>query len=166
MHTNRKRIDGDNRSRNRFKAKVLLRLQGQQRSHLPEIKPGEPIHLLCPDQVAARNLFDQCGIALCQDSENWFKCGVEYDTPAFSRLGSVVTNLGYSDWATTNVESSFTDVFYRLSKRGQDYLIEFSEDGAAYHPMRIFHMHHPSETVRLGVLACSPTKSPFTAQLS
>ncbi|MCB2202434.1 DUF1349 domain-containing protein [bacterium] len=113
-----------------------------------------------------KSLYDQCGIAFYQDSENWFKCAVEYDNPAFSRLGSVVTNLGYSDWATTDVDSGITDIYYRLSRRNQDFLIEFSEDGINYHQMRIFHMHRPIEVIRLGVLACSPTKSSFTAQFS
>jgi hypothetical protein len=91
---------------------------------------------------------------------------VEYDNPEFSRLGSVVTNLGYSDWATTDVDTSLTDIFYRLSRRGQDFLIEFSEDGMTFQQMRIFHMHHPIETIRFGVLACSPTRNSFTAQFS
>jgi hypothetical protein len=113
-----------------------------------------------------KNLFDQCGVVIYQDSENWFKCAVEYDNPQFSRLGSVVTNLGYSDWATTDVDSNLNDIYYRLSRRDQDFLIEFSEDGEAYEQMRIFHMHRPIETIHLGVLACSPTKSSFTAHFS
>ena len=37
--------------------------------------------------------FDQCGIILYQDDDNWCKASVEYDNEQFSRLGSVVTNL-------------------------------------------------------------------------
>ena len=51
-----------------------------------------------------KNLFDQCGLIIYLDSENWFKASVEYENSDFSRLGSVVTNLGYSDWATTDVQ--------------------------------------------------------------
>jgi hypothetical protein len=104
-----------------------------------------------------QSLYDQCGIVIYQDSENWFKCAVEYDNPEFSRLGSVVTNLGYSDWATTDVDTSLTDIFYRLSRRGQDFLIEFSEDGMTFQQMRIFHMHHPS---RRSASACLPAAQP------
>jgi regulation of enolase protein 1 (concanavalin A-like superfamily) len=112
------------------------------------------------------SLFDQCGIVFYQDAENWFKCAVEYDNPAFSRLGSVVTNLGYSDWATTNVESDINLIYYRLSRRGQDFLIENSYDGQQYLQMRVFHMHQPIAILKLGVLACSPTESSFTAKFS
>ena len=41
--------------------------------------------------------FDQCGIAVYLDAENWLKASVEYENGDFQHLGSVVTNLGYSD---------------------------------------------------------------------
>ncbi|MVF57163.1 DUF1349 domain-containing protein, partial [Vibrio cholerae] len=50
---------------------------------------------------AYQQLFDQCGLIIYLDNENWFKASIEYENQSFSRLGSVVTNLGYSDWATT-----------------------------------------------------------------
>ena len=43
-------------------------------------------------------LFDQCGIAIYLDSENWMKASIEYENEEYQRLGSVVTNNGYSDW--------------------------------------------------------------------
>ncbi len=64
-----------------------------------------------------RNQFDQCGVVIYLDSENWFKASIEYETPTLSRLGSVVTNLGYSDWATTDIPTP-TAIWYRLSRRG------------------------------------------------
>ncbi|MBQ6905903.1 MAG: DUF1349 domain-containing protein [Clostridia bacterium] len=41
--------------------------------------------------------FDQCGIVMYLDSENWLKASVEYENERFGHLGSVVTNNGYSD---------------------------------------------------------------------
>ena len=38
--------------------------------------------------------FDQCGIAVYLDSDNWLKGSVEYENEAFQHLGSVVTNHG------------------------------------------------------------------------
>lgn len=37
------------------------------------------------------------------DSENWLKVSIEYENEKFQHLGSVVTNNGYSDWATTEI---------------------------------------------------------------
>ena len=50
--------------------------------------------------------FDQCGVALYLDSENWLKGSIEYENERFQHLGSVVTNHGYSDWATTEIPAT------------------------------------------------------------
>lgn len=43
--------------------------------------------------------FDQAGLLLYYDSENWMKCGIEF-CDGSPRLSVVVTNAGYSDWST------------------------------------------------------------------
>ena len=45
----------------------------------------------------SKHRFDQCGVARYLDSENWLKASIEYENEVFQRLGSVVTNNGYSD---------------------------------------------------------------------
>lgn len=110
--------------------------------------------------------YDQCGIVLYQDSDNWIKASVEYENERYSRLGSVVTNLGYSDWGTTDISSEIKTIWYRMSRRGQDFLIEHSSDGIAYHQMRMLHMYLPIDSARLGIYACSPGKSSFKAHFS
>lgn len=47
--------------------------------------------------VDSHTRFDQCGIVMYLDSENWLKASVEYENERFQHLGSVVTNGGYSD---------------------------------------------------------------------
>ncbi len=110
--------------------------------------------------------FDQCGIILYLDSENWLKASVEYENERFQHLGSVVTNHGYSDWATTEISSSVKDMWYRLSRREDDYCIECSEDGKNFHQMRVCHLHEGGGTINFGVYACSPEESSFTAVFS
>jgi hypothetical protein len=114
----------------------------------------------------AKTQYDQCGIILYQDSENWIKASVEYENQDFARLGSVVTNLGYSDWASTDIPITVTSVWYRLSRRGQDFYIEFSENGRYFQQMRMFHMHKNITAARIGVYACSPLNSSFKAVFS
>ena len=111
-------------------------------------------------------LYDQCGIVLYQDSDNWIKASVEYETKEYSRLGSVVTSLGYSDWASSDISSSIKTVWYRLSRRGQDFLIENSYDGKIFSQIRMLHFHLPLTSVRAGIYACSPGESVFKAQFS
>ncbi len=107
--------------------------------------------------------FDQCGIVMYLDSENWLKGSVEYENEVFQHLGSVVTNNGYSDWATTEIDASVKSMWYRFSRREEDYCIECSDDGIVYRQMRICHMANGNGTVRFGIYACSPEASSFKA---
>ncbi|MCB6413607.1 DUF1349 domain-containing protein [Dorea acetigenes] len=107
--------------------------------------------------------FDQCGIVMYLDSENWLKASVEYKNDVFQYLGSVVTNHGYSDWATTEIDASVKSVWYRFSRREDDYCIECSMDGETFHQIRICHMQEGNGKIRFGIYACSPEESSFQA---
>lgn len=107
--------------------------------------------------------FDQCGIVMYLDSENWLKGSIEYENERFQHLGSVVTNNGYSDWATTEIDAGVRSMWYRLSRRESDYCIECSEDGVTFRQMRVCHMWHGAGTIRFGLYACSPEASSFRA---
>lgn len=109
----------------------------------------------------SRHRFDQCGIVMYLDSENWLKASIEYENDTFGQLGSVVTNNGYSDWATTEIDASIKSMWYRLSRREDDYLIECSEDGVTFKQMRVCHLWQGSGKIRFGIYACSPEESSF-----
>lgn len=70
----------------------------------------------------SKHRFDQCGVVVYLDSENWLKASIEYENETIQHLGSVVTNHGYSDWATTEIAASIKEMWYRLSRRGHDFL--------------------------------------------
>lgn len=114
-------------------------------------------------QFDSKRRFDQCGIAVYLDSENWLKASTEYENENIQRLGSVVTNHGYSDWATTDIDARIKTMWYRLSRRESDYCIECSLDGAEFKQMRICHLCEGGEEVRFGIYACSPEESSFKA---
>lgn len=114
----------------------------------------------------SRHRFDQCGVAVYLDSENWLKASIEYENAEYQRLGSVVTNLGYSDWATSDIPASVRSMWYRLSRRESDYCIECSADGVHFQQMRICHLHAGAGRIRFGVYACSPENSSFEARFS
>lgn len=107
--------------------------------------------------------FDQCGIVMYLDSENWLKGSIEYENEEYQHLGSVVTNHGYSDWATTAIDASVKSMWYRLSRREDDYCIECSSDGVTFRQMRICHMFHGGGKITFGIYACSPEDSSFRA---
>ena len=111
----------------------------------------------------SKRRFDQCGVVMYLDSENWLKASVEYENEEIQHLGSVVTNGGYSDWATTAIDASVKTMWYRLSRREDDFRIEYSADGVHFSQMRICHMHKGGRKIRFGLYACSPEDSSFKA---
>ncbi len=118
------------------------------------------------DFTQSHHRFDQCGIVMYLDSANWLKGSVEYENEEFQHLGSVVTNNGYSDWATTAIPADVKTMWYRFSRREDDYCIECSKDGVKFSQMRICHMQAGTEEIRFGIYACSPEESSFTAVFS
>ena len=118
------------------------------------------------DFTDSHHRFDQCGVAVYQDARNWLKASCEYENESFSNLGSVVTNDGYSDWAVNEMPSDMKTVWYRLSRRESDYRIEYSLDGNVYHMLRIAHLRRGEGLIHIGIYACSPEDSSFTAVFS
>ena len=114
-------------------------------------------------EFESKHRFDQCGIVIYLDSENWLKGSIEYENEKFQHLGSVVTNNGYSDWATTEIDANIKSMWYRLSRREDDYCMECSEDGMVFKQMRVCHMWNGGGTIGFGIYACSPEDSSFKA---
>jgi regulation of enolase protein 1 (concanavalin A-like superfamily) len=108
-----------------------------------------------------QNAYDQCGLFVRVDAENWIKASVEYINPQLAELGSVVTNLGYSDWATTEISPDIHRIWYRISRRGPDFLLQNSYDGEKWVQMRITHLHAAPESLEAGIYACSPANGRF-----
>ncbi len=114
----------------------------------------------------SKRRFDQCGIVMYLDSENWLKASIEYENETFQHLGSVVTNNGYSDWATTEIPANVKSMWYRFSRRDDDYCIECSNDGITFKQMRICHIWKGNGKIQFGIYACSPEDSSFKATFS
>ena len=115
------------------------------------------------DFSESHHRFDQCGVVLYLDGENWLKASVEYENETFQHLGSVVTNQGYSDWATTEIPAAVKTMWYRLSRREDDFCVECSQDGKVFHQMRICHLSKAQGEIPFGIYACSPEDSSFCA---
>jgi len=115
------------------------------------------------DFSQSHHRFDQCGIVMYLDSQNWLKASVEYENEKFQHLGSVVTNCGYSDWATTAIDAGVKTMWYRFSRREDDYCVECSADEKNFSQMRVCHVHEGAGKIRFGIYACSPEESSFTA---
>lgn len=119
--------------------------------------------------------YDQCGLLIYVDCENWVKVSLEYENNGLSRLGSVVTNCGYSDWASFDVEPRHS-MSFRVTRYGGDFLLESSEEGHDFQQMRLLNLQclnnesvqsshvKTSPKVLAGLYACSPNESSFDAE--
>ena len=110
--------------------------------------------------------YDQSGIVMYLDSENWLKAAMEYENDTIQRLGSVVTNTGYSDCASVDVDASIKSIWFRFSRRDNDFCIENSSDGVNFKQMRICHMFNVKDTIKFGIFACSAEDSSFKASFT
>ncbi|MCX7208537.1 MAG: DUF1349 domain-containing protein [Proteobacteria bacterium] len=110
-----------------------------------------------------KSQYDQCGLIVRINAENWIKTSTEYESKTHSRLGSVVTNLGYSDWATIDINGQTREMHYRIQSKNNltDYLIEYSNDGFDWKQLRIAHLHSTAKEVQVGIYACSPMQTSF-----
>lgn len=110
--------------------------------------------------------YDQSGIVMYLDSDNWLKAAMEYENDKIQRLGSVVTNNGYSDWSSVDVDASIKSMWFRFSRREDDFCIENSVDGVNFKQMRICHMFNAKERISFGIYACSSEDSTFKASFT
>ena len=108
--------------------------------------------------------YDQCGLFVRIDKDNWIKTSTEYEDSHHSRLGSVVTNLGYSDWATLDINTPITEMWYSIKSKNNlsDFLILYSENGILWKQLRITHLLLQDKVeIEVGIYACSPKQGSF-----
>lgn len=110
--------------------------------------------------------FDQCGLMLRADERNWFKAGLMSELETAPKLGSSLTNFGYSDWAVLDLEPPLHNIWYRLRRNGGDYIAYYSLDGENFRQLRLFHLMNDNPEVKIGAYACSPQRSGFECVLT
>lgn len=109
-------------------------------------------------EVAARYeaLYDQAGLMVRVDDENWMKTGVEF-SDGVQNLSTVVTR-GHSDWSMTPADSVEQSRMFRLSRQGSSLRVEYQTGEDSWQLIRLAYLPMPSE-VEVGLMACSPTRS-------
>lgn len=107
-----------------------------------------------------RHQYDQAGLMIRISPQCWIKTSTEFETAKTNRLGAVVTNQGYSDWSTQEVSKDFTECTYRITRVGQDYLVEYFY--GEWIQLRLTHLMEDGP-VSCGIYACSPKGAGFRA---
>ena len=111
-----------------------------------------------------KHQYDQAGLMVRVSPECWIKASVEYEPFEENKLGAVVTNNGFSDWSTQNCSKQISSIFFRISRKGSDYLVQYRDKmNTEWIQLRMTHLQKTG-IVKCGIYACSPKKNGFTAK--
>ena len=110
--------------------------------------------------------YDQAGLMVRASEDCWLKTSVEYESGQANLLGAVVTNHGYSDWSTRQVNDEFNPYRLRITRRQSDYRVDvYNTAENTWEQIRLCHLFE-GDTVQVGVYACSPKEHGFKAIFS
>ncbi|MBC7647243.1 MAG: DUF1349 domain-containing protein [Pseudopedobacter sp.] len=106
-------------------------------------------------------LYDQAGLMLRLDGENWIKTGIELEQGQYC-MSAVVTRT-YSDWNIVALQEKPARVGLKLERSGDAVRIDYSLNGLHFQMLRL--AYFPADVpVQIGVMACSPKRMGFKAQ--
>lgn len=116
--------------------------------------------------AAFETLYDQLGLMIRVDDENWLKTGLEY-SDGLSQLSTVLTRDGWSDWSTSAVSSDEVDagIRIRLTRHGDVLRVQKQGPSGVWHLMRLGYLDLPV-TAQVGLMCCSPERAGFKAVFS
>lgn len=110
--------------------------------------------------------YDQAGLMIRLSASDWLKASVEFEPGAPSRLGCVVTNHGWSDWSTQDIDpAAGRHVAFKVARAGADYTVEAAlrPDGG-WSQIRLARLQNDAGgSVAAGLYACSPKGAGFVA---
>jgi regulation of enolase protein 1 (concanavalin A-like superfamily) len=104
--------------------------------------------------------YDQAGIMVRLDAENWMKCGTELVDGV--RHASVVFTREFSDWSTMNDLSSDSPVWWRAVRKRDSLETLCSFDGQKYQSVRQGYVA-PGRPAEVGIMCASPEGKGFEA---
>ncbi len=108
-------------------------------------------------------LYDQLGLMVRVDDENWIKTGLEY-TDGAAHISTVVTRT-WSDWSMIKPTKFEGEVRIRLTRHGEAIRIQYLDEHSVWIMLRLAYLDM-SESCQIGIMACSPQRSGFVANFS
>ncbi|MBQ2811409.1 MAG: DUF1349 domain-containing protein [Alphaproteobacteria bacterium] len=109
--------------------------------------------------------FNQCGLMIRVDDKNWFKASLMYQESQNPEIGSCVTLNGHSDWAGVMLNNTPSEVWYKLVRKADDFMVYYSLDGKKFIRLRQFYMDTKDIELKVGAYICSPQNQGFEATL-
>ena len=107
--------------------------------------------------------FDQAGMMIRIDHENYIKCGIEFVDGKYN-LSTVVTHHT-SDWSVIELDRPVESLWIKAVRRRDAIEIFYSYDDKEYHMMRNAWME-ANRPVKIGMYGASPDGNGFNATFS
>ena len=103
-----------------------------------------------------RRLYDQAGVMLRVDDNNWLKTGTEFTDGAL-HFSVVVTRDDQSDWSVLKLGGDIGHpVSVRLTRHAEALRVQRRDADGTWQLVRLAYLKMP-ETVEVGPMCCSPT---------
>ena len=103
-------------------------------------------------------LYDQAGLMVRIDPQNWVKCGTEFFDNA--RHASVVFTREFSDWSTMNDLATSGPVWWRVVRKPDSLETLCSSDGKKFTSVRMGYLV-PSASAEVGIMCAAPEGGGF-----
>lgn len=123
--------------------------------HFLGMKAGSSFTAELRVQSAYKSLYDQAGIMVRIDSENWLKAGIEMSDGQMM-LSSVLT-VGKSDWATAVYQGNAYDFWLRVTVENGVLRLQVSSDKKNWPLVRLTSFPL-SDNYLVGPMACTPQR--------
>ena len=107
-----------------------------------------------------RSRFDQMGMMLRIDEENWIKTGIEYVDDTYN-YSTVVTNIN-SNWNIIELKEQPESIWIKSVRRLDSVEIWYSSDGKNYQMSNLCYLQS-NKPVMVGMMAASPDGNGFNA---
>jgi regulation of enolase protein 1 (concanavalin A-like superfamily) len=105
-------------------------------------------------------LYDQAGLMVRMNAENWMKCGTEFFDGR--RHASVVFTREFSDWSTMPDLTEAGPVWWRAARQGESLETLCSLDGKNFTSVR--QGYFPGSTAEVGIMCAAPEGMGFDAE--
>jgi uncharacterized protein len=125
------------------------------------IAADQPFTVTVNVQGDYKVLYDQAGLMLRTDANNWLKCGIEYvDGRHYASV--VVTVNGWSDWSFVPLDTPPTLLRLRVKREREAVHIEYGEgDSGQFQMIRLAYLPltDSAHSMMVGIMCASPDEN-------
>ena len=107
-----------------------------------------------------KNLYDQAGLMVRLDKENWLKFGVEL-VKGIQQVSAVVTR-DYSDWSVVPILNNPNEIWLKATRQNSTLEVHYSLDDQEYFLLRMAYLTS-FEMLAVGIMSASPEGSGFVS---